>query len=112
MSKVLFAVLAVAVVAASPPLPQPGARPVVLTLKNHRFSPDTVTVTAGTPIDVTLINQDAAIEEFDSDDLDLEETAHPGETIHFRIPAQIPGQYDFMGEFHSSTARGRLIVMP
>ena len=84
----------------------PAASGVGFTLKDHRFSPDAVILPAGRSVDVTLINQDNTIEEFDSDDLGVEETAHPGETIHFKIGPLKPGAYDFMGEFHPVTAHG------
>ena len=114
MSKLLLAALAVT--ALTPALafgaPTEPPFPLTLTLRDHRFSPSAVSVAAGRPIDVTLTNQDATIEEFDSDDLGVEETVHPKETVHFRIPAQKTGSYDFMGEFHSHTAQGRLTVTP
>src|SRR5205085_4129886 len=45
---------------------------VALTLKDHRFTPDRLTVPAGRRIRIELANQDGALEEFDSADLGVE----------------------------------------
>ncbi|HEY0435388.1 MAG TPA: cupredoxin domain-containing protein [Phenylobacterium sp.] len=50
---------------------------VVLTLKDHRFSPDAITVPAGKAVRIELLNQDAASEEFDSEDLGVEKDVTP-----------------------------------
>lgn len=90
---------------------EPPPVAVTLTLKAHRFSPDTVTAPAGARIIVTLINQDLVGEEFDSDDLRVEEEVTPKARIVFRLGPLKPGTYRFMGEGHPQTAQGRLIVV-
>ena len=40
--------------------------PVVVTLKDHKFSPSTIRVKANQPSMIKLINKDASAEEFDS----------------------------------------------
>lgn len=84
---------------------------VTLTLKNHRFTPATFTVPAGQRVRVTLINQDAATEEFDSHDLRLEEVVTPMGRISFSIGPLPAGQYSFMGEFHAGTAQGKVTAV-
>jgi plastocyanin len=81
-----------------------------LTLKDHQFTPSTVTVPAGAKVRVTLINQDAATEEFDSHDLRVEQLVTPRGKVNFSIGPLKPGEYGFMGEFHSATAQGKVIV--
>lgn len=85
--------------------------PVTLTLKSHRFTPATLTVPAGVRLRVTLINRDPATEEFDSHDLRLEQVVTPMGKVSFDIGPLRPGQYSFMGEFHPSTAVGKINVM-
>jgi len=88
----------------------PAADPavVVLTLKDHRFTPDTVTVPAGRPIRIELANQDAALEEFDSQDLGVEKDVTPHGRVTFTVGPLKPGRYSFMGELHADTASGEL----
>ncbi|HEY2482265.1 MAG TPA: cupredoxin domain-containing protein [Caulobacteraceae bacterium] len=85
---------------------QPRPASVALTLKDHRFSPATVTVPAGVPVRITLTNLDGATEEFDSDDLLVEERVTPHEKLTFTVGPLKPGAYHFMGEFHAATAQG------
>ncbi len=84
----------------------PHQAAVVMTLKDHRFSPAQVTVPAGVAVRITLTNLDGATEEFDSDDLLVEERITPHEKLTFTVGPLKPGAYHFMGEFHASTAQG------
>ena len=79
---------------------------VTMTLKDHRFSPPAVSVPAGVPVRITLTNLDGATEEFDSDDLLVEERITPHEKLTFTVGPLKPGAYHFMGEFHAATAQG------
>lgn len=82
-----------------------------LTMSNHRFTPNTLTVPAGQRVRITLINQDAATEEFDSHDLRVEKLVTPRGRATFFIGPLRPGSYAFMGEFHRATAQGRIIAV-
>ena len=82
-----------------------------LTLKDHRFTPATLTVPVGTRVRITLINRDLATEEFDSHDLRLEQLVTPMGKVSFEIGPLHAGQYSFMGEFHASTAQGKVIAV-
>ena len=84
---------------------------VTLTLKDHRFSPDVLTIPAGQRVQVLLINQDKATEEFDSHDLKIEKLVTPGGKISFWIGPLQPGTYGFIGEFHPATAQGRVVAI-
>lgn len=92
-------------------LPGPGPS-LVLTLKNHRFSPSTLTIPEGARVRFTLINRDAATEEFDSHDLRIEQVVTPMGKASFNVGPLRSGQYSFIGEFHTSTAQGKLVVIP
>jgi plastocyanin len=87
-----------------------AATTVTLTLQNHRFTPDSITVPAGERITLILVNRDGAGEEFDSSDLHVEEDVTPHAKISFRVGPLKPGAYRFMGEAHPETAMGRLIA--
>ena len=102
---------AVATLAAAGGARADTAAGVTLVLKNHRFTPATFTVPAGQKVHVTLINQDAATEEFDSHDLRLEQVVTPMGRITFNIGPLTAGQYSFMGEFHAGTAQGSVTAV-
>jgi hypothetical protein len=97
-----------AVALAGSALAQPADPVVVLTLKDHRFTPASVTVPAGRKVQIELINQDAAVEEFDSTDLGVERDVTPHGRTRFSIGPLKPGTYCFMGELHADTAQGEL----
>ena len=81
-----------------------------LTLKDHRFTPDKVTVPAGQRIRIELANEDAASEEFDSDDLHVERDVTPHGKVVFEIGPLKPGAYSFIGELHADTATGQIVA--
>jgi plastocyanin len=82
-----------------------------LELRDHRFTPDVLTVPAGQKVQIVLVNQDAATEEFDSRDLGVEELVTPKGRATFTIGPLKPGTYAFMGEFHADTAQGRVVAV-
>lgn len=84
---------------------------ITLTLKDHKFTPSTLTIPAGQRVRVTLINRDPATEEFDSHDLRLEQLVTPMGKASFNLGPLRPGQYGFIGEFHASTAQGKVNVV-
>jgi plastocyanin len=92
-------------------LAAPEATVVVLTLKDHRFTPQSVTVPAGQTIRIELINRDPASEEFDSVDLGVEKDVTPNGRASFTVGPLKPGTYSFMGELHADTASGEVKVV-
>jgi len=88
----------------------PAAAPAVvqLTLKDHRFAPETVSVPVGQKIRIELANEDSALEEFDSQDLGVEKDVTPHGRVSFTVGPLKPGRYSFMGELHADTASGVL----
>ena len=101
MSALFFGGVSAAVAA-----PEPHV--VTLTLKDHRFTPESVEVPAGQRIRIDLINQDAATEEFDSEDLHVEKDVTPNGKVSFVVGPLKPGSYSFMGELHADTASGTI----
>lgn len=80
------------------------------TIKNHRFTPDTIEVPAGKPFYLLVKNADKTVEEFDSYDLHREKVIHGGREAKIKLLALKPGTYTFMGEFHDKTAQGAVVV--
>lgn len=81
-----------------------------LTLKNHRFTPNKIKVPANKRVKLTVINDDATPEEFDSDALRVEKVLTGKSKGIVRIGPLKAGRYPFMGEYHESTAKGVVIA--
>jgi plastocyanin len=81
-----------------------------LTLKDHRFIPSEVRVKGGEGIRLVVKNEDPLMEEFESPSLRREKKIRAGQTAEMVFPSLKPGVYEFFGEFHPDTAKGKLIV--
>jgi plastocyanin len=80
----------------------------VITLKNHAFSPQVVTVPAGKKIRLTIKNQDPTPAEFESNALNREKIVGANaETTIFIGPLKA-GSYGFYDDFHKATTTGRI----
>lgn len=79
-------------------------------LKDHKFDPEILEVPENIKIRLTIHNQDSTIEEFDSIDLKREKIIPGNSTIHIIIAPLKAGKYDYIGEFHSETAKGSIMV--
>ena len=84
--------------------------PIALTLKDHKFTPAEIHVKANAPAQILLDNEDSSSEEFDSSSLHVEKVVPGGQKGIVRLRPLAPGRYNFMGEFHSSTAQGVVIA--
>ena len=84
--------------------------PIEMTLKDHKFAPAQITVSANQPVTIHLTNKDATAEEFDSTALKVEKVVAGNSDGMVRIRPLSPGKYPFMGEYHSATAQGLVIV--
>ena len=84
--------------------------PVVVHLKNHKFSPSVIKVKANKPSMITLYNDDDGADEFDSSSLKVERVVPGHNKANIRIRALAPGKYPFMGEFFAKTAQGVVIA--
>ncbi len=81
-----------------------------LTIKDHKFSPETLNVPAGEKVKITVINKDATPEEFESYELNREKIiSGNGKGVIFIGPLE-PGSYPFFGEFNPDTAKGTIIA--
>ena len=84
--------------------------PIPVSLKDHKFTPATIHVKAGVPNVISLSNNDAEAEEFDSTALKVEKVVAGHSSGNVRLRPLSPGRYPFMGEYHSATAQGVVIA--
>ena len=82
----------------------------VLTIKDHKFQPERIEVPAGVKFRLTVKNDDATAEEFESFELNREKVVPPGREMPVFLGPLERGQYPFFGDFHRDTARGVLVV--
>lgn len=83
-----------------------AAETVSLAIKDHRFSPDRVSVPAGERFRIEVTNLDDTPEEFESADLKVEKIVVPGGKIAVTAGPLKPGTYKFFGDYHPDTAVG------
>jgi len=93
---------------ATPALAQDAA--IVITIKNHRFEPETIEIPAQKKVKLVVKNLDAAPEEFESDDLHREKVVPAGKEVIVLIGPLKPGTYKFKGEYNPTTANGTVVV--
>ena len=86
------------------------AQDYTLTIKDHKFTPEELKVPANTRVVITVINDDATPEEFESKILKVEKVIAGKSKGTVRIGPLKPGRYPFVGEFHEATAKGVVIV--
>jgi hypothetical protein len=82
-----------------------------ITIKDHRFTPDTLTVPANQKIKLKIINNDASPEEFESHSLNREKVIHGNSSAVIFIGPLQSGEYEFVGEFNEETAKGKIIAV-
>lgn len=82
----------------------------MLTIKDHRFTPSEIKVPANQRVMITVINDDATPEEFDSNALKVEKVIAGKSKAVVRVGPLKPGRYPFVGEYNEATAKGVVIV--
>jgi plastocyanin len=81
-----------------------------LTIKDHHFTPAELKVKANTRVKITVVNNDATPEEFESKKLKIEKVIAGKSKGIVRIGPLKPGRYPFVGEYHEDTAKGVVIA--
>lgn len=81
-----------------------------LQIKEHKFIPEVIYSTADAVIKIRVSNLDQTVEEFESYDLKREKIVPAGGKIIVTVGPLKPGEYSFFGEFHESTAQGKLVI--
>ena len=103
---------AVCLVAGSlwPTLVQAAEVNVSVAIKDHHFVPAEIKGPAGQKFKLTVHNQDAKAEEFESKALAREKLVPAGAKVVIPLGPLKPGRYAFVGEYHEATAQGVLVV--
>jgi hypothetical protein len=81
-----------------------------LIIRNHKFEPPVLKVKASEKFRLIVENQDSTFEEFESKKMIIEKFVNPKGKLNLIIGPFKAGEYDFFGEFHMSTAKGKLIA--
>ncbi len=82
----------------------------LLQIKNHKFIPEILEVPAEIKFKLIVENLDATTEEFESADLRKEKIVSGGKKITLIITPLKAGEYNFFGDFHAKTAKGKLLA--
>jgi hypothetical protein len=113
LPKIAFLLAAGAVSLVFPSVPRHAraeAVSVEIVLKDHKFEPAEVKVPANTEIKLTVRNEDATPEEFESHALGIEKVIAGKTSGTVRIKPLKPGQHKFVGEYNEDTAKGVVIA--
>ncbi len=81
-----------------------------LTIKDHKFTPETLEIPAGQKVKITIDNQDPTAEEFESYELNREKVIQGNSKGIVFVGPLKAGRYPFFGEFNASTAQGAIVV--
>jgi len=81
-----------------------------LSIRDHRFEPAELRVPAGKRIRLTIVNQNAAAEEFESYELHREKLIPGNSSGSVYIGPLEPGRYPFFGDFHPQTTTGVIVA--
>lgn len=87
-----------------------AAREIVLVAKDGKFDPETIEMTKDEKVELVVKNQGSDAEEFESNELHREKVIPPGREVRIKIGPLSEGTYNFFGDFHPSTAKGKIIV--
>ncbi len=79
-----------------------------LTLKNHVFVPQELSVPANTKIKLTVKNEDDQAAEFESFELNREKVVPANGQITVYLDPLDPGTYPFFDDFHRTTTTGKV----
>ena len=90
--------------------PEAFADPLLITIKDHQFSPQELKVPSGQKVQIKVRNEDPTPEEFESPSLKREKVVKGNSEITLNVGPLKPGRYDFVGEFHEASAKGALIA--
>ncbi|MCO8592071.1 cupredoxin domain-containing protein [Burkholderia multivorans] len=81
-----------------------------LTLKDHKFAPDGVTIPAGKKVKFVVKNLDATPAEFESDDFKAEKVVPAGKSVEILVGPLKAGTYEFHDEYHEAQSKTHLTV--
>lgn len=82
----------------------------VITLKDHQFAPQELTVPAGQKVKIIVRNQDATFAEFESSDLNREKVVAGNSEIFMYIGPLDAGRYGYFDDYHRTTTTGVIVA--
>ncbi len=82
----------------------------IINIENHQFSPSELSIPADKKVKLTIINKDATAEEFESHSMNREKVIKGNSQAIIFIGPLKAGTYDYFGEFHQETAKGKIIA--
>ncbi|MCC6598477.1 MAG: cupredoxin domain-containing protein [Alphaproteobacteria bacterium] len=91
-------------------LPAAAAEEFTITIKDHRFTPETLEIPAGQKVKLVILNQDPTPEEFESYELNREKIIGGNSKGIIFVGPLKPGTYPYFGEFNMETAKGQIIA--
>ena len=83
---------------------------IVITIKDHKFSPDRIELPVGRKVKLIVENQDATPEEFESEMLKVEKVIPGNSKATIYVGPLKAGEYKFAGEFNEKTAKGVIVA--
>jgi len=92
------------------PLPAFAGGELLLTLKDHAFTPTELVVPADTQVKITVRNDDNTPAEFESKSLGREKVINGNSSAILVIGPLKAGNYDFVDEFHEDVAKGTIVA--
>lgn len=81
-----------------------------LSIKNHVFAPQELTVPANRKIKLIVKNEDSEAAEFESYELNREKVVPANGEITVYLDPLDPGTYPFFDDFHRDTTTGKVIA--
>lgn len=81
-----------------------------LSIKDHQFKPTEISVKAGQKFTLVVRNEDPTPEEFEIKSLRREKVVAGNGQIILNLGPLNVGSYDFIGEFHEASAKGRIVA--
>ena len=70
-----------------------GARQIMIVAREFSFTPGTIHMEAGEPVNITLVNEGSVVHHFGIDAVDFHLDAEPGETVTGSLVIETPGEY-------------------
>ena len=112
MKRNLFIATLLASLALASGVAQAQTDEIVLTIKNHTFSPKEIKIPAGKKVKIIVVNEDPTPAEFESHSLGREKIIPGKAKATIVIGPLKPGRYEFFEEFHEKEpgAHGAVVV--
>src|ERR1039458_6851442 len=104
---IIISLLPIVVGIADPEIKYTGTE---IKFETPQSSPPTLTVPAGTALQITVLNLSRERIEFESFRLNREKVVEPGGSVIVKLPALRAGSYDFFDDFHADVPEGTIIA--